>query len=96
MYCIFDYWINALIMKKLIIFLSFLVILLTIGCQKEVVTPNTNAVEKDQISSEFFEKSSKGNLNSDDFSDSDESGKAPSKPITDPNHDEDEDDKTKK
>lgn len=72
-------------MKKLVIFLSLSMILLVVGCQKEDIRPNTI----NQTSSDSGDEKALRNPGSND------DGK-PVGTITDPNHDEDEDDKIKK
>jgi hypothetical protein len=74
-------------MKKLVIFLSFALMLLTVGCQKEVIRPNCS---DDSNSTSIYEKA-----NANEEPNDDNNGK-PDNPITDPNHDEDEDDKIKR
>ena len=74
-------------MKKLLIFLSLSMILLVVGCQKEDIRPNTmSQTDADSTNEKAFKSPG---VNDDD------NGK-PDDTITDPNHDEDEDDKTKK
>ena len=73
-------------MKKLVIFLSLSLVLLAVGCKKEDIRPNHRC---DSNATSHYEK---GNLNEDPTNDD---GK-PNNPITDPNHDEDEEDKIKK
>jgi len=77
-------------MKKLVIFLSFALMLLVVGCQKEDIRPNTSEEPVSNSSN-----NEKGIAVDDTNSNNDNDGK-PVKPITDPNHDEDEDDKIKR
>ena len=74
------------IMKKLVIFLSLAMILLVVGCQKEDIRPSALSQTDSDSSNEKALRSSDSN---------DDNGK-PVGTITDPNHDEDEDDKIKK
>lgn len=75
------------VMKKLVIFLSLAMILLVVGCQKEDIRPNTT----DQAASDFSNEKALKNPGSGD----NDNGR-PIDTITDPNHDEDEDEKTKR
>ena len=74
-------------MKKFVFFLSLAVIFLVVGCQKEDICPNSR---HETVNDSTYEKG----LKNPDSGDTD-NGK-PIDTITDPNHDEDEDDKTKK
>lgn len=73
-------------MKKLVIFLSLTVALLVVGCQKEDIRPNTFNQSASDDSNEKALKSPG----------SDNNTGRPIETITDPNHDEDEDGKTKR
>jgi len=73
-------------MKKLVIFLSLAMILLVVGCQKEDIRPNTF---NQTVSDSSNDKALKNSGSNDDEDN-------PIGTITDPNNDEDEDDKTKK
>lgn len=75
-------------MNKLVIVFSFLLILLNVGCKKSVIKPNTQTDKQNETMLDFSEKGHTTN-------NQENSGSKPIS-ITDPNHDEDEDDKTKK
>jgi hypothetical protein len=90
MCCIFGYKLKTFVMKNIIIFLSFALMLLVVGCQKEDIRPNTceEPVSNPSNNEKGIAVDDANNNNNDD-------GK-PVNPITDPNHDEDEDDKIKR
>lgn len=77
-------------MKKIVIFLSFALMLMVVGCQKEDIRPN---LSEDPVSSS--ENTNKSMAIDETNNNNNNDGK-PVKPITDPNHDEDEEDKIRR
>lgn len=87
MCCIFGSKLKMYVMKKFVIFLSLAMIFLFVGCQKEDICPNSRHETATDSSNEKGLKNPGTN---------DEDDGKPIDTITDPNHDEDEDDKTKR
>ncbi|MDX1652179.1 MAG: hypothetical protein R3277_06790 [Brumimicrobium sp.] len=81
-------------MKKFILFLSVLTLIFFTGCQKEDIRPNTD--DRHHCSGDHHGSDYEKGRNPNSDPNGDNNGTSRPNPITDPNHDEDEDDKTKR